>query len=387
MYRVGEEEIEAIAAVIRSKKLFRYNDTSQCATFEKRWAKYLNVKFAHMSASGTNALTAGLSALGIGPGDEVIVPAHTYMASGAAVLAVGAIPVIVDIDDSITLSPDAFEDAIGPRTRGVIPVHMWGQVCDMDRIMKIARKKKVFVIEDACQAVGGAYEGKKCGSIGHVGAFSFNYFKNMTCGEGGAVVSNDEKVSQRARCMIDCCGFYWTGRNNDLVPFIANGSRASELEGAMLNVQLDRLPDMINQMRKQKKQMLRETAKIGLTPVRANSLNYECGAFTMYTLPTVEKAQKFAQLAGGGICGKTGRHTYTEWDQFFTHEGGPHPAMNPFKMPQNKKCRKNYTKEMCAKSLDILNRTSMIGNHPDRSAADTKKQIEKIKAAAKEVLS
>ena len=386
MYRVGQEEIDAIAAVIKSGKLFRYNDTSQCAVFEKNYSKYLGVAHTHMCASGTNALTAGLSALGIGPGDEVVVPAHTYMASGAAVLAVGAIPVIADIDDSITLSPDALDDVIGPRTKAVIPVHMWGLPCDMNAIMKIARKKKLFVIEDACQAVGGSYEGQKCGSIGDVGAFSFNYFKNMTCGEGGAIVTNNPTVSQRARCMIDCCGFYWTGRNNDVVPFIANGARASELEGAMLNIQLKRLPDMIRQMRKQKKRVLRATAKSGLKPVRANSLDHECGAYNMFTLPTVEQAAKFAGLAGCGIAGKTGRHTYTEWDQFFTHQGGPHPALNPFNLPQNRKCRKNYTKAMCAKSLDILNRTVMIANHPDRADKETTALIAKLNDAAKQTL-
>lgn len=383
MYRVGQPEIDALAAVIKSGKLFRYNDTSQCALFEKNYAKYLGVEHTHLCASGTNALTAGLSALGLGPGDEVIVPAHTYMASGAAVLAVGAIPVIADIDDSITLCPDAFENAIGPRTRAVVPVHMWGQPCNMDAIMKIAKKKKLLVIEDACQAVGGSYEGKKCGSIGHVGAFSFNYFKNMTCGEGGAIVTNDSTVSQRARCMIDCCGFYWTGRNNDVIPFIANGARASELEGAMLNVQLKRLPEMIRLMRKQKKRVLASGKKAGLIAARANSLDHECGAYNMFTFASAENAQKFAGLVGCGIAGKTGRHTYTEWDQFFTHQGGPHPALNPFNLPQNKKCRKNYSKAMCAPSLDILGRTVMIPNHPDRTEKELAQLITKITDAAR----
>ena len=386
MYRVGQPEIDAIAKIIQSGRLFRYNNRSECARFELRYSKYLGVKHVHLCSSGTNALTAALSSFGIGPGDEVAVPAHTYMASGAAVLAVGAIPIIVDIDDSITISPEALENVIGPRTRAVIPVHMWGQVCNMNRIMQIARKKKLLVIEDACQAVGGAYEGRMCGSIGHAGAFSFNYFKNMTCGEGGAVVTNDTKASQRARCMIDCCGFYWTGRNQDVIPFIASGARASELEGAMLNVQLDRLPGMIREMRKQKKRILRDTAKSGLTAVRANSLDHECGAFTMFTLPTVDKAQKLAGLLEAGICGRTGRHTYTEWDQFFSQEGAPHPSLNPFKMRENRACRRKYTKDMCAKSLDILNRTVMIGNHPDRSATEVEELIRKIKSATQTAL-
>src|SRR5205814_6643849 len=136
----------------------------------------------------------------------------------------------VDVDESITMDPRAMEDAIGPRTKAVIPVHMWGVSCDMAAIMKVARKKKLIVLEDACQAVGGAYEGKMLGSIGHAGAFSFNYFKNMTCGEGGCVVTSDEITLQRAKCHVDCCGFYWTGRDGAVVPFVASGARASELE-------------------------------------------------------------------------------------------------------------------------------------------------------------
>lgn len=386
MYQIGQPEIDAIADVIRSRKLFRYDIGDRCATFEKRWARYLGVKHAHLCSSGTSALTAALSALRIGPGDEVIVPAHTYMASAVAVLAAGAIPVIAEIDDTITIDPDSVNDLVGPRTRAVIPVHMWGQDCDMDRIMKIARKRKLLVIEDACQAVGGFYEGRACGSIGHAGAFSFNYFKNMTCGEGGAVVTNDPLVSQRVRCMIDCCGFYWTGRGGDTVPFITSGSRASEIEGAMLNAQLDRLPGMIQAMRKQKRRILRATARTGLVPVRANSLDWECGSYVMYTLPTAEQAQMFAQRVGCGVCGKTGRHTYTEWDQILAREGGPHPAMNPFNFRENRGCRKHYSKDMCKRSLDILSRTVMIANHPDRSEADAAEVIKKIKSAAGSVL-
>src|ERR1044071_970175 len=146
MYEVGQPEIDAIATVIRSKKLFRYMKGSQCGRFENRYAKFLGVKHAHMTSSGTTALTAALSGMGIGPGDEVLVPAHTYMATAVAVLAVGAIPVIVDVDESITMDPVAMENAIGPRTRAVIPVHMWGCMCDMDAIMRIAHKRKLLVL-------------------------------------------------------------------------------------------------------------------------------------------------------------------------------------------------------------------------------------------------
>ncbi len=173
MYNIGQEEIDAITKVIRSGNVFRYGIGDQCDTFERRYGEYLGLPFVQMTASGTNALTAAAIALGLGPGDEVLVPAHTFIATPLAVLSAGAIPVIVDIDESLTIDPAAIDDAVGPRTRAVIPVHMWGAACHMDEVMRIARKHDLRVIEDACQAVGGGYEGKMLGAIGDMGAFSF----------------------------------------------------------------------------------------------------------------------------------------------------------------------------------------------------------------------
>ncbi len=386
MYRVGQKEIDAIAEVLLSGELFRYHPGGQCERFEKRYAKSLGVKHVCMTSSGTTALTAALAGLGIGPGDEVLVPACTYMASLVSVLGAGAIPVVVDIDETITIDPRAVEDAVGPRTRAVMPVHMWGLACDMKAIMRVARRHKLLVVEDACQAVGGAYEGRMLGSIGHAAGFSFNYYKNMTCGEGGAVVTNNAEVAQRARCMVDCCSFYWKGRKRDFVPFTSNGSRASEIEGAMMNAQLDRIGPMVRALRRQKKRILRETAGTGLKAAPSNSLDHECGSHVMYALPTEEQADRFAALAGGTVCGKTGRHVYTEWDPIFAHQGSHHPALNPYKLPQNRRCRKKYTKGMCARSLDILSRTVVIGNHPDRKRAEVTAVIRRIKSAAGQVL-
>ncbi|MCK4283199.1 MAG: DegT/DnrJ/EryC1/StrS family aminotransferase [Candidatus Brocadiae bacterium] len=386
MYRVGQKEVDAIAKVLLSGKLFRYHRGGECDRFERRYARFLGVKHVCMASSGTTALTAALVGLGIGPGDEVLVPACTYMATPVSVLAAGAIPVVVDIDETITLSPEAVEQAVGPRTRAVIPVHMWGLACNMTAIMRIARKRELLVVEDACQGVGGAYKGRMLGSIGHAGVFSFNYYKNMTCGEGGAVVTNDDYVAGRARCAVDCCSFYWTGRGKGPVSFVSNGSRASEIEGAMLNVQLDRIGSIVRALRRQKKRILRETADTGLKATPSNSPDYECGSHVMYTLPTEGQADGFAALAGGTVAGKTGRHVYTQWDPIFAHRGAHHPALNPFKLPQNRRCRKRYTKGMCAASLDILNRTVMMGTHPDRRRDRVTQVIKRIKAAAAEVL-
>ena len=384
MFRVGDKELAQIDKVLKTGRVFRYGG-GQCDRFEARYSKYLNVKHVMMTASGTNSITAGLIGLQIGPGDEVIVPACTYMATAVAVLSVGAIPIIVDVDDTITIDPDAVEAAIGPQTRAVIPVHMWGLPCDMKKIMRIARKHKLSVVEDACQAVGGGYEGKMLGSIGHVGAFSFNFFKNMTCGEGGAVATNSKKAFHRMRCAIDCCGYYWKGRETWGEHFISNGARASEIEGAMMNAQMDRIKSMVNNLRRQKKRVLKETANTGLKPIRANSLDWEVGSNVMYTFDTKEQTNQFAQIMGCGITRNTGRHVYTDWDPIFKLKGAHHEALNPFKLKENRKCRKKYTMDMCARSLDILSRTASIGLHPDNDRAKITALIKKIKAAVKEV--
>jgi len=381
MLRIGEREVKAVGRVVKSGMPFRYRGGSECARFEERYGKFLGVKHVVQTSSGTAALTAALMALEIGPGDEVLVPAHTFMATAIAVLAVGAIPVIVDVDESIGIDPDAIDDAVGPRTRAVIPCHMWGLACDMRRIMRVARKRKLLVLEDACQAVGGGYEGKMLGTIGHVGAYSFNFYKNMTCGEGGAVVTKNGKLMKRLQCAIDCCRFYWTGRDKGFRGFVTSGSRPSEFEGAMLNAQLSRLPAMIRAMRKQKKRILKETADV-VTAAPVNSLDYECGQANLFQFETPKQAATFAKLVGGTVLRDTGRHNYTEWDPILAHRGAHHPALNPFKLPQNRKCRKRYTKTMCKRSLDILARTVSVGNHPDHTTKDVTATIRKIRAAA-----
>ncbi len=388
MYIVGEEEIEAIARVIRSGALFRYSPDSECDRFEARYANYLGCKHFALAASGSNALAAAMTAVGLGPGDEVIIPAHTYMATATSVLSVGAIPVIVEIDESLTIDPAAFEAAIGPRTKAVIPVHMWGAACDMDAITAIASRHGLIVIEDACQGVGGGYAGRKFGSIGHLGAFSFNYFKNMTCGEGGGVAVNDDALAARVRCAIDPCHFYWQGRNEALKPFSGNGARASELMGAMLNVQLDRLDGMIGAMRRERRQILEGIAplrNLGLRVAPMNSPDDDCATQVMLSLPSAESAERFVEVFPSVIAGKTGRHNYTEWDQVLMGLGAAHGAMNPFEMPANAECRRNYSKDMCTKSLQILNRTVMVGTHPLHTEQDVADIVHNIGEAARVV--
>lgn len=382
MYIVGEEEIDAIARVIRSDALFRYGVGQECSRFEERYAAYLGNKHMALAASGTNALVAAIVGVGLGPGDEVLIPAHTYMATATSVLTAGAIPVFVNIDESLTIDPDAFERTIGPKTRAVIPVHMWGTACDMDRIMAIARKHNLIVIEDACQGVGGGYKGRKLGSIGDVGCYSFNYYKNMTAGEGGGVSTNSDYFADRVRCAIDPCNFYWQGRKEAVKPFAGNGARASELMGAMLNVQLDRIDGMVAVMRKERDAILKavkEIEPLGLRAAPLHSPEDDCATHAILTFPTAEAAATFSKVFPSVIAGKTGRHTYTEWDQVLSGDGAAHPLMNPFGMAANKDCRKTYTREMCEPSLAVLARTVLVPTHPrhtDEDIANISRNVE-----------
>ena len=386
MYVVGEEEIAAIAKVIRSGALFRYGVGGECDRFEKRYANFLGVKHFALAASGSNALAAAMTAVGLGPGDEVIIPAHTYMATATSVLTAGAIPIIVDIDESLTIDPAAIEAAIGPHTKAVVPVHMWGTACNMAAIMQIARRRGLLVIEDACQGVGGSYEGRRFGAIGDVGCYSFNYYKNMTCGEGGGVAVNDDSWAERARCAIDPCHFYWQGRHDKERPFSSNGARASELMGAMLNVQLDRIDGMVGAMRRERRRILAGVAplaNLGIKAAPLNSADHDCSTQVILTLPSAESAARFVSVFPSVIAGKTGRHNYTEWDQVLMGFGAAHPKMNPFEFPANAECRKTYSKDMCARSLEILNRTVMVPTHPQHKDSDIEDTIHNIGVAAR----
>ncbi len=390
MYEVGEEEIEAIARVIRAGTLFRYREGSECEGFETRYANFLGTKHFDLAASGTLGLAAGLVGLGIGPGDEILVPSHTYMATATAVLSVGAIPVLVEIDETLTIDPDAMTSSIGPATRGVIPVHMWGTACAMDAIMDIAGRHGLLVLEDACQGVGGAYEGRMMGSIGHAGAFSFNYFKNMTCGEGGGIATNDDRVAERARCAIDPCHFYWKGQEEGLKPFAGAGARASELMGAMLNVQLDRIGDIVTTMRRNRRQLLDETRNLSNLGVRLSPMNspeHDCAAHLIYALPDGVAADRFAARAGGVVAGKTGRHTFVNWDQVLTQEGAHHAASNPYKMAENAHTRRDIPQGFGQRSLDFLSRTVMIPMDPAHSQNDLEALSHNIRLAASEISS
>ena len=201
VHYMGEEEIEAAIRILRSRSLFRFYGVDlqkEVENFESEFAQFLGVSHALAVSSGTSALNTALSALGAGPGQEIIIPAYLWVSVASAVVSHGAIPVLADVDDTFCLDPNSIEKKITPRTTGIIVVHMSGAPADIERIQQVARRHAVFVLEDCAQCCGGSVHGCKVGAFGDMAAFSFQMNKNMTCGEGGCVVRNDLRYHRRA---------------------------------------------------------------------------------------------------------------------------------------------------------------------------------------------
>ncbi len=191
---IDQREIDAVTAVLKSTNLFRFCEDSNVAAFEQEAAEFLGVKHTLMVNSGTSAIVCALTGAGIGPGDEVIVPGYTYIATAAAVVGVGAVPVIAEIDESLGLDPKDVEKKITPYTKAIIPVYMQGVPARVDALVEVARKHNLKIVEDCCQCVGGKYKGRYVGTIGDAGAWSLNYYKVITTGEGGLVYTDDYDV-------------------------------------------------------------------------------------------------------------------------------------------------------------------------------------------------
>lgn len=214
---------------------------------ETALAARMEVPYAHLVSSGTAALTVALASAGVGAGDEVILPTFTFVASFEAVLALGAVPVLCDIDDTLTLSPAAVEAAIGPKTRAIMPVHMCGSMADLGALSDLATRHNLLLIEDACQAIGGTFRGKPLGSIGDAGCFSFDYVKTITCGEGGGIITHSGDVYEKAQAYSDH-GHDHIGadRGAEGHPHLGYNYRISELHAAVGLAQLARLNEFLS---------------------------------------------------------------------------------------------------------------------------------------------
>jgi len=253
-----EKEIESVVQVVKSGKWWRHaygegvelreksfgDDRAQVVLFQEEFAKYQDAKYGLACANGTAALEIALKSVGVGPGDEVIVPSYTYVGSATCILQVNAIPVFVDIDpDTYNIDPKRVEEAITDKTKAIIPVHFSGQPADMDSILAIAKKHHLYVIEDAAHAHGSEWKGRKVGAIGNIGTFSFQASKVMTSGEGGAILTDDKDLAKL------CDSYIWAGREvgRPWYEFHRLGwnYRITEFQGAILRVQMSRLDEQI----------------------------------------------------------------------------------------------------------------------------------------------
>ncbi|HZW77524.1 MAG TPA: DegT/DnrJ/EryC1/StrS family aminotransferase [Flavobacteriaceae bacterium] len=309
----GKEEKKHVNDVLENGILMRYgfdgmrNGHWKAKEFEKQFAKLQNVEYCQLVSSGTAALTVALASAGIGAGDEVIMPTFTFVASFEAILSVGATPILVDIDDTLTLDPVAVEAAITPRTKCVMPVHMCGSMADLNALKKICKEHNLILLEDACQAIGAAYQGKAVGTIGDIGCYSFDFVKTITCGEGGAVVTNNKKYAKHADHYQDH-GHDHEGndRGAEGHPFIGYNFRISELNAAVGLAQLEKL-DTILSIQKKNYLLLRQVLeKIeGVTFRRipeGGESNYSFLDFFMKDSGTAELAHKALLEAGLDGC-------------------------------------------------------------------------------------
>ena len=244
----GAEERKEVNDVLETGILMRYGFDGprkgiwKAKELEEAICSRFGCDHAQLVSSGTAALTTALSALGIGYGDEVILPSFTFVASFEAVISVGAIPVMVDIDETLTLNPDAVRNAITPKTKCIMPVHMCGSMADLDALKAICKEFNLVLLEDACQSIGGTYKGKQLGTIGDAGTFSFDFVKTMTCAEAGVVMTNREDVFIASDGYSDH-GHDHKGvdRGADLHPFIGYNFRLSELHAAVGLAQIRKL--------------------------------------------------------------------------------------------------------------------------------------------------
>lgn len=260
-----QKEEQALMEVLHSGVWWRTPGT-KTLQFEREFASYHQVEHGVACTNGTAALEMAVSALGIGLGDEVILPDFTFVATAGAVLAMGALPVLVDVDpDSFNIDPDLVEKAITPRTKAIIAVHVGGMPCDMDRLLEIARRYKLFLIEDCAHAHGSEWMGQKVGSLGDCGTFSFQASKLMTAGEGGIVITKDAGLEVRLRSVHDCGRMPGEWFYSHFIN--ASNYRLSEWQGAVLSQQLSRFDDQAAIRTKNAAYLDRELAKInGICP-------------------------------------------------------------------------------------------------------------------------
>lgn len=370
---IGEEEKKQVLEVLDTKYLFRYYGPegveSKVRLFENSFKEKMGAEYALATSSCTGALISSLVACGIGPGDEVIVTGYTFFASCAAIVAAKGIPVIAEVDETLTIDPADIEKKITPATKGIVAVHMRGVPCDMDAIMAIAKKHDLRVIEDCAQAVGATYKGKFVGTFGDCGCFSFQYHKTITAGEGGMILCNNARIYDR------CCSYHDTAacwrpdrfaeQRFEGELFCGSNFRMSELAGAVMLAQLGKLDRLNAAMRSHQRRIIEQiknTKGIKIRP--CNDPEGDTGICLMFYLDSAEKVGPFVEAlraegvnaAGVFNSGIPDWHIYAHWKHVL-QEKAPTLVKCPWECPYHDKAPAvQYAADMNPKTLEYLGR-------------------------------
>ena len=370
-YWLDEQEEQAVLDVLRHGSLFRYyglGEPTYVDKFEAAAREFYGVRYALAVSSGTGALTTAMAALGVGPDCEVIVPAFMWAATIGAVVMSNAIPVLCEVDDSFSMDPEDLEKKITPRTRLIVPVHMAGCPCDMEAIMAVANKHGIPVLEDSAQCNGGSFQGKKTGTFGKMGIFSLQLNKNLTCGEGGLLLTDDEELYNRAFSVHDMGMVRVAGRLPEPEPYAVmwgQGRRMPELSGAVVSVQIKKLPAILAHMRASKRRMRTALETAGLSFRRLNDAEGDTGPFMIIALEAEGSALRaVARLKESGLhnvfrIADYGLHMYFNIPAL-VGKVGLSPAGNPWSLAENAVSVYDYHKGACPRSDQLFDRSVLI---------------------------
>ncbi len=372
---IGEDEKKEVMEVLDNKYLFRYygpsDMPSKVRAFENAFKEKMGSPYALATSSCTGALISSLVACGVGPGDEVLVTGYTFFASCASIVAAKAMPVICEVDETLTIDPADIEKKITPATKAIVAVHMRGVPCNMDAIMEIAKKHNLKVIEDCAQAVGATYKGKYVGTFGDCGCFSFQYHKTITAGEGGMILCKDARIYDRACSYHDTAACWRPDRfaeqrfEGEL--FCGSNFRMSELAGAVMCAQLRKLDGLNALMRDHQKRIIKgikDTKGIKVRP--CNDPEGDTGICLMFYLDAPEKVGPFCEAlqaegvnaAGVFNSGIPDWHIYAHWKHVLQKKAS-NEICCPWDCPYHEK--KNaapvgYAEDMNPKTLEYLGR-------------------------------
>lgn len=336
MELIGEEEKKELLEVIEAGYLFRYGSADNPAfkakvyQLEQETARLLGMRYTVAVNSGTVALLVALSGLGVGPGDEVIVPGYTFIASMSSIIYARAVPILAEVDKTLNLDPEDVRRKITPRTKAILAVHMLGNPARLDELRAIADAHKLLLIEDCAQAFGATYRGKAVGSIGHAGTYSFNIFKTITAGDGGLVATDDEAAYRRF------FGLHDQGHSPNRMgvevgrrPFVGLDFRMTELTAAVLLAQLRKLGMIREKLHANKQRFKAAIADLpGIAFRELPDPEGECATLLTVFLPSEPLARAVAKDLGTRVVADSGWHVYSNMEQLLekrtiTAEGCP----------------------------------------------------------------